>query len=135
MQHQPLRDRDVHDHLPDAAQRGHAYFHLAETQSVEEPQDALHLKELAFAVFEPIIPLAFIDFLHSICLINCVCLLYETVGLGFSGLNCELMLPIFFGGIKDKEGAIMDKLTIWCLQSHERGHESSFWLSLNSYYN
>lgn len=29
----------------------------------------------------------------------------------------------------------MDKLTIWCLQSHERGHQSSFWLSLNSYYN
>lgn len=64
MQHQPLRDRDVHDHLPDAAQRGHAYFHFAETQSVEEPQDALHLKELAFAVFEPIIPLAFVDFFY-----------------------------------------------------------------------
>lgn len=83
LQHQPLRDRDVHDHLPDAAQCGYAYFHLTKTQSVEEPQVALPLKELAFAGLEPIIQ--FFVILHSICLINCVCLLYETVGLGFRG--------------------------------------------------
>lgn len=47
LQHQPLRDCDVHDHLPDAAQRGHAYFHLAKTQSVDETQVALPLSELA----------------------------------------------------------------------------------------
>lgn len=79
LQHQPLRDRHVHDHLPDAAQRGHAHFHLAKTSSVGETQVALPLSQLPVVVLDSIILffILFIDFfflyIYSICLIDHIC--------------------------------------------------------------
>lgn len=43
LQHQPLRDCNVNDHLPDVAKCGHTHSHLTETLSVEETKDALPL--------------------------------------------------------------------------------------------
>ena len=50
LQHKPLCDSDVDDHLPDVTQRCHACLHLTKTLTVEEAQDALPLRH-TFCVY------------------------------------------------------------------------------------